>query len=139
MTRCAIFADYKPIIRRFVVILLVVLFCAPTIALAGGGPENVLLIIDPTNALVRNPVYWGPWGVTLLLFLVGLAIRIFGERRYDVVLWLFLMGSTMTQVVFFVIPRLRYPLYPIIFLFAAQGFYFLLQKTKPKSRSTALY
>ena len=86
-------------------------------------------IIDSTNTLVRKPVYWGPWGVTFVLFLIGLAVRILRERRYDVVLWLFLIGSTMTQVVFFVIPRLRYPTYPIIFLFAAQGIYFMLQKT----------
>ena len=77
--------------------------------------------IDPTNKLARSPVYWGPWALTLILFLIGLLHRIVRERRYDWMLYLLLLVSTALQVLFFVIPRLRYPFYPIAFLFAAQG------------------
>ncbi len=78
-------------------------------------------LLDPTNSLVRSPVYWLPWFVTLACFLGGLVYRVVSEGRRDVLLWLMFLVWTATQVVFFVIPRLRYPIYPLVFLLAAYG------------------
>lgn len=78
-------------------------------------------VLDPTNAIARRPAYWLPWMVSLALFVVGFSCRVFVLHRHDLMLWSLIAISTLTQMVFFVIPRLRYPWYPLIFLFAAQG------------------
>jgi hypothetical protein len=82
---------------------------------------------DPTNLYTRHPAYWLPWFITLVLFVAGLIFRIVSEKRYDWLLWGILLASTLMQMVFFVIPRLRYPVYPIVFLFTAHAFMHIFQ------------
>jgi hypothetical protein len=57
----------------------------------------------------------------LALFVVGAGHRLFVERRLDPLPWTLLVAGTALAVAFFVIPRLRYPVYPIVFLFAGYG------------------
>jgi hypothetical protein len=76
---------------------------------------------DPTSATTRSPAYWAPWLAVLALFVVGAGRRLFVERRLDPLLWTLLAAGTALAVAFFVIPRLRYPVYPIVFLFAGYG------------------
>jgi hypothetical protein len=48
-----------------------------------------------------------------------------------------LLLATALAVAFFVIPRLRYPTYPIVFLFAGQGVARLLAPTPPAPADAA--
>lgn len=76
-------------------------------------------LLDTTNPHVRHPVYWLPWSVTFVLFMAGLGLRTWRERLREWLFWIMIICFTLLQMVFFVIPRLRYPVYPVVFIFAA--------------------
>jgi hypothetical protein len=82
---------------------------------------------DPTSATAAHPLYRWPWIATLFFAAIGALYRLLAERRIDGLLWLILLLSTVLQMIFFVIPRMRYPAYPIVFIFASYGFVLLLQ------------
>jgi 4-amino-4-deoxy-L-arabinose transferase-like glycosyltransferase len=98
----------------------------------GGKKIFYAWVLDTTNSYALQPLYWLPWLATLVLFVVGLIWRVIVEHRWDWLLWAILFVSTALQVVFFVIPRLRYPTYPIVFLFAACATVQILRRVLPR-------
>jgi hypothetical protein len=81
--------------------------------------------VDPTSSVARSPAYWAPWAAVLALMLAGIRDRR-AQGNGDPLLGSVLVFATVLAVAFFVIPRLRYPIYPIVFLFAGQGLAALL-------------
>jgi hypothetical protein len=86
--------------------------------------------IDPTSSVARSPGYWVPWAAVLVLFVVGLRSRARHERSDPLALTI-LVTATALAVLYFVIPRLRYPVYPVVFLLAGQGAAALFPRTEP--------
>jgi 4-amino-4-deoxy-L-arabinose transferase-like glycosyltransferase len=89
---------------------------------------------DPTSATAAHPLYRWPWIITLLFAVVGAAYRLLVMRRVDGLLWLILLLSTVLQMVFFVVPRLRYPVYPVVFMLASYGVVLLVQRLRLRRR-----
>lgn len=87
---------------------------------------------DPTSATAVHWLYRLPWIVTLVFFVVGAAYRLVVARRIDWLLWGVLVLTTLLQVLFFVVPRFRYPVYPIVFMFAGYAVALVLQRWMPR-------
>jgi hypothetical protein len=92
--------------------------------------------IDPTSTIARSPAYWAPWAATFVLAIVGIRDRR-AHGHADALPMSLLLLATALAVAFFVIPRLRYPTYPIVFLFAGQGVARLLAPTPPAPADAA--
>jgi hypothetical protein len=86
--------------------------------------------IDPTSSVARSPGYWVPWAGLVVLLLVGLRSRAV-QGRSDPLILAILVTATVLAVLYFVIPRLRYPVYPAVFLLAGQGAAALLARRAP--------
>jgi hypothetical protein len=89
---------------------------------------------DPTSATAAHPLYRWPWIVTLFFAVVSSAYRLLVMRRIDGLLWLILLLSTVLQMIFFVVPRMRYPVYPVIFMFTGYGTAWLMRRIWPRDR-----
>lgn len=111
------------------------LYQADALAFIRANPERVIELsgykalyawwFDPTSAAARSILYRVPWVVTLVFFALGALHRLFVARRVDWLMWAILLVSTLLQMLFFVVPRLRYPVYPIVFVFAGYGAWLL--------------
>lgn len=68
-----------------------------------------------------SPVFWLPWLMTLPFFLLGLWMTIRRDPARFGFLYLYLLGQTAIVVTFFVLPRYRIEVLPILLMFAAEG------------------
>ena len=68
-----------------------------------------------------SPAFWLPWLVTLPFFLVGLWVSVRRRWRLHVLLYVYLAAQTAIAVAFFVLPRYRIEILPVVILFAAEG------------------
>jgi 4-amino-4-deoxy-L-arabinose transferase-like glycosyltransferase len=68
----------------------------------------------------NSPAYWLPWFVVLPFFIIGIVITFRNWKKY-LLLYLYFGLSTLTVMVFFVIPRYRLFILPLVLLFAAHG------------------
>jgi 4-amino-4-deoxy-L-arabinose transferase-like glycosyltransferase len=73
-----------------------------------------------TYPQANSPAYWLPWFFILPFFVIGLAISFRNWKQY-LLLYFYFLFSTLTIMVFFVIPRYRLFILPLVLLFAAHG------------------
>ena len=70
----------------------------------------------------QSPLFWGPWWLALPFFVLGLWRSLRENRwREHSFLYLYLMGQTAVVIAFFVLPRYRLEILPVVLLFAAYG------------------
>ncbi len=72
----------------------------------------------------RSVAYWLPWFILLPFFMIGLIHSMRDVRKYYL-FYLYFILSTLIAMLFFVIPRYRLFILPLIFPFAAEGFFYL--------------
>jgi len=70
----------------------------------------------------RAVAYWLPWFILLPFFIIGLIHSIRDVRKYCL-FHLYFILSTLIAMVFFVIPRYRLFMLPLVFPFAVKGFF----------------
>ncbi len=87
---------------------------------------------DPKSVFTKHPAYLLPWSFTLIFFVIGLAKSFVRPRRYLLV-YLVCAVTTLLQVVFFVVPRFRLPVYPFVFGVAALGLVQLAEMVAARS------
>jgi hypothetical protein len=80
----------------------------------------------------NNPVYYLWWLTYIVLFSFGL-YKNFGNFRSQVILFAYLISVTILHMVFFVLPRYRLHLLPVISIYAAFGFLYLLKYLRHSS------
>lgn len=73
----------------------------------------------------RSVAYWLPWFILLPFFMIGLIHSIKDVRKYCL-FHLYFILSTLIAMLFFVIPRYRLFILPLIFPFAVEGFFCFL-------------
>lgn len=67
----------------------------------------------------QSPAFWGPWLLLLPPFAAGLWLGARGAWRRRAFLYVYLAGQTAVAAVFFVLPRYRLSVLPVMLLFAA--------------------
>ena len=80
----------------------------------------------------NNPVYYLWWLTYIVLFLFGL-YKNFRNFRSQLILFAYLISVTILHMVFFVLPRYRLHLLPVICIYAAFGFLYLLKYLRHSS------
>lgn len=68
-----------------------------------------------------SPLFWGPWVLLLPPFALGLWRSARSAPRRHAFLYAYLLGQTAVVTAFFVIPRYRLAVIPVMLLFAAAG------------------
>jgi hypothetical protein len=82
--------------------------------------------MDVTHPESSSPLYWLPWAVILPLFVLGLIRGI--KQRVDISLFVaYLVFYTLIEMAFFVIPRHRLFIVPLVILLSAYGIYCLVE------------
>jgi 4-amino-4-deoxy-L-arabinose transferase-like glycosyltransferase len=71
----------------------------------------------------RSPLYWLPWFIVLPFFIIGLIYSFIEAKKY-VLFFIYFIVSTAIIMVFFVIPRYRLFILPLVFPFAVSGMEF---------------
>lgn len=83
--------------------------------------------IDVTYPLARHPLYWMPWTVVLALFIVGL-LRTIKRKIEASLLYLYLLFYTALEMMFFVLPRHRLFIEPLVLVFTSYGLYSIFKR-----------
>lgn len=82
--------------------------------------------INFTYPGAASPLYWLPWCLIVPFFIVGLVLSLKEFGKYTL-FYIYFMISSITAMVFFVIPRYRLFILPLVFPFAVHGISFFLQ------------
>ena len=78
-----------------------------------------------------SPAFWLPWLVTLPFFTIGLVRSVRERWREHAFFYLYLLGQTAVVVAFFVLPRYRIEILPVVLLFAAEGMRWVWARVRP--------
>lgn|GEM_PF-2524419 len=76
--------------------------------------------INFTYPGAQSPLYWLPWFIMLPFFLTGL-VQSFRARKKYFLFYIYFIVATLTVMTFFVIPRYRLFILPLVFPFASNG------------------
>jgi hypothetical protein len=79
----------------------------------------------------RSPLYWLPWFIILPFLIIGIAQSLRVPRTYFL-FYVYFIISTLIVMVFFVIPRYRLFILPLVFPFAAWGGTTMVEKIKDR-------
>jgi len=82
---------------------------------------------NPYHAKGRQPLVWEPWLIVAPFFVIGLIYSVI-RNRTAWILYVYLIMHTLFCAVFLCLPRYRMFIEPIIFIFAAAGFFLVFRK-----------
>jgi 4-amino-4-deoxy-L-arabinose transferase-like glycosyltransferase len=68
----------------------------------------------------RSPLYWLPWFLILPFFVIGIVSSLRAPKKYSL-FYVYFIVSTLIVMTFFVIPRYRLFILPLVFPFAGGG------------------
>lgn len=77
----------------------------------------------------KSPLYWLPWFLILPFFVIGIIISLKDFKRLSI-FYIYFSLSTLIVMVFFVIPRYRLFILPLIFPFAFNGLSNIIYKLR---------
>ena len=83
--------------------------------------------INFTYPGAQSPLYWLPWFIVFPFFIVGMVQSFRAPNRYFL-FYVYFVISTLIIMTFFVIPRYRLFILPLVFPFAVSGCITVLQK-----------
>lgn len=81
----------------------------------------------------KSPLYWLPWFILLPFFIVGTVITAKKFREYSL-FYLYFILSTGILMIFFVIPRYRLFILPLVIPFSVKGAFFIRDFLSKKHR-----
>jgi 4-amino-4-deoxy-L-arabinose transferase-like glycosyltransferase len=90
--------------------------------------------IDFTYPGAKSPLYWLPWFLLLPWFVVGVALTVRRFAQYSLFYIYFVLATAMATT-FFVIPRYRLFILPLVILFAVHGAYASLASLAARLRA----
>ncbi|MEM8598985.1 MAG: glycosyltransferase family 39 protein [Bacteroidota bacterium] len=80
-----------------------------------------------------SPLFWGPWLLLLPLAFFGIVRAARSDWRRSSFLYLYLLGQTAIVVAFFVLPRYRLAILPVLLLFAGVALAYVQQRVSGRA------